>query len=209
MGTDENSRVIDIVGYLKHLWAHKVIFAITFVIVMTIGAGWTMTRPAQYEVTQTVFVTLAAVEDEAQAMQQSASLAGTVSNFAAIASLPIVAKPVLDSNPTMTFEQLQSLVSVTPVGPLAMEMKATGEDPDELQTLVSDLTESWVAVATVQLGESPSPLRFTLNPVDGPVVTDSPRGRLIRLAASGVLALIAGTLAAAVAAALMARRSAL
>lgn len=206
MSTDENSRVIDIVGYLKHLWAHKIIFTITFVIVMTIGAGWTLTRPAQYEVTQTVFVTLAAVEDEAQAMQQSASLAGTVSNFAAIASLPIVAQPVLESNPTMTFEQLQLLVTVTPVGPLAMQMKATGEDPDQTQTLVSDLTASWVAVATDQLGKAPSPLRFTLNPVDDPVVADSPRGRLIRLAASGVLALIAATVIAASSAALMKRR---
>ncbi|MGV8847334.1 hypothetical protein [Tessaracoccus sp.] len=208
MGTDENSRVIDIVGYLKHLWAHKVIFVITFVVVMAIGSVWTLTRPAQFDVTQTVFVTLATVTDEAQAMQQSASLAGTVSNFAAIASLPIVAQPVLDKNPGMTFEQLKTLVSVTPVGPLAMQMKATGEDPEETRTLVSDLTASWVAVAAVQMGEAPSPLRFTLNPVDEPVVVDSPRGRLIRLAASGVLALIASTLATALAAGLVRRRTA-
>lgn len=207
MVADENSRVIDIVGYLKHLWEHKVAFLLTFVVVMTIGSGWALTRPAQYDVTQTVMVTLPKVEDEGQAMQQSDSLPGTVANYVKIASLPIVAQPVLDKHPEVTdFEQLQLLVSVTPVGPLGIDVEASGEDPEVLQALVSDVAESWVTVASAQLSELPDPLRLSLNTVDEPVVIQSARGRLIRLASSGVLALLAAIGMAASAQALANRR---
>lgn len=207
MSTDENERVIDIVGYLQHLWAHKVTFFVTFVLVLGLGAGWTLTRPPTYNVTQTVMVTLPTVETEAQAMQQSASLAGTVSNYVKIASLPIVASPVLKKFPEIiNLEQLRLLVSVSPVGPLAIDLKASGEDQEQLQTLVSDMAQNWVSVAPEQLKELPNHLRFALTIVDEPVVTMGSRGRLIRLAASGVLALIAATGMAAIASAVAQRR---
>lgn len=207
MTGDENNRVIDLVGYLKHLWAHKVVFLVTFLVILGVGAGWALTRPAQYDVTQTVMVTLPTADTEAEATQQTASLHGTVANYVKMASLPVVAQPVIDAHGVDSLEMLRAMVSVTPVGPLAIDLKATGENPDELTGLVGDLAANWVATAPTLITDLPDHLRLTLSAVDTPVVTAAASGRLIRLAASGVLALLAATAVTAAVAAVSSRRT--
>lgn len=205
---DDNNKVIDIVGYLQLLWRHWPVFLVSFIVVMLAGTGWVLTRPAQYDVTQTVVISLPSVEQEAQATQQSASLAGTVATYVKMASLPATMQPVLDKHPDVeSLEALRGLVSITPVTPMAVDLKATGQDAEALKSLVADLAQSWVAVAPEQLGDVPQHLRFSLATVDEPVITAAPGGRLIRLAAVGVVSLLVATVATAVAVSMKGRGS--
>ncbi|HJE52265.1 MAG TPA: hypothetical protein K8V15_09905 [Tessaracoccus flavescens] len=199
---DDNARVIDVVGYVKKLWAHKLVFLIAFLVVLIPGTAWVMTRPAQYDVTQTVLVSLPSVQEEAQATQQQAALAGTVANLVRIAKLPMVADPVMAAHPEIeTLEEYRLSVDVVPVGPLAVEIKATGDDPQALTSLITDVAQSWVQVAPATINPGAAHLDLALSAIGEPVVTATANGRLIRLVAVGALAVIAATVATAIAAA--------
>lgn len=193
MDADENTRIIDIWGYLRRLRRHWVVWLALFIAILCGGAVWALTSPSQSEATQTVLVSLPSVGAEAQAMQQTASLAGTVTAYAKLATMPTVADPVLAAHPEVeSLAALRVLVEVVPVGPLAIDITAIGPDADATSSLVADLASSLAANAPALL-ESPDHLRLRLTPADAPVVLDAGSGRLTRLMAAGVLALIVST----------------
>lgn len=189
--TDSNSQVIDIWGYLKKMWRLRVIWLITFVLVMGAGASYAMTRPTQYLVTQTMLVTLPSAETEAQATQQGAALTGTVASYVKMATMPAVTDTVLAKHPEVHgLEALRGLLTVKPVGPLAIDISASGPDAAPLVSLLGDLGQSFATNAPKSLGKTPEALRFQLVVAGDPVVTGASSGRLLLLVASGVLALV-------------------
>lgn len=207
MDSDENSRIIDVWGYLHRLGHHWLVMLAVFLLVMTAGSAWALTQPNQWEATQTVLVSLPAVDDEAQAMQQSASLVGTVAAYTKLSTMPPVTDPVLAAHPDIeSLEALRLAVEVLPVGPLAIDISATGPDADATSSLVADLAASLAATAP-GLVEAPAHLELALTPVSPPVVTDAGSGRLTRLVAVTVLALMAAMAAGGFADAWKRRRS--
>lgn len=197
---DVNTAVIDVWGYVKRLWRFRWLWLAVFAVIVASGAAYALTRPAQHTATQTVLVTIPEVGTDAQAMQQTSTLGGTVATYVKLGTMPVVTDDVLAKHPEIeNLEMLRALITVKSAGPLAIDIEATGVDAGELSALVHDVGERLSQKAPGAVANAPAHLKFQLSPIGDPVVTQASSGRLILLVAAGVLALLLATAAVVIA----------
>ncbi|MFT3888610.1 MAG: hypothetical protein QM713_10665 [Arachnia sp.] len=199
---------VDLAAYARRLGREWVALVVAFVLVLAAGAAWVLTRPVEYVAAQTLAVTLPTAETEADAIQQGAALPGAVAAMVSLALTPGVMAPVLAAHADIPdVEALTTRVTVGRPTETLLAVSATAATAEEATRLAGDVGAALRDATPTLVPDTPPHLRFGLEAVAEPAARQAPSGRLTRLAAVGVLALLVAVGAAEVAAGVRRRRA--
>lgn len=194
---EENPRTIDIWGFLRQLWAHKLLWVTVFAIVFAAGAAFALTRPPVYKVSQAVMLEVPATTNQAEAIQQAGFLEGASVVFSRLIVIPPVTDAVLAGHPEVDgLADLQERVLVVPTGNSLLEISAEGSDPDSQARLARDLASNFIEELPMLTAGNPANLRVTAALSGDPAVTPVSSGRTFLLAAAFAAAALLATAAA-------------
>ena len=193
----EDSRVIDLWGFLKGLWAEKVVLLSVFAVVLGLGGAYALTRPPVYQVTQSVMISLPAAASSTEAIQQLDALDNVSVALSRLLVRPPVTDKVLASHPEIgSLSELQARVTVLPIGSL-MEIQSEGADAVAEAELVSQLAASFSEqLPHLTQGNSPA-TQFVATVWGEPAVVQVSSGRTILMVGAAALAALVATVAAA------------
>ncbi len=207
---EDDSRVIDLWGFLKGVWAERLVWTCVFVValIVTGGVAWVRTSdpPLSYEVTQSIVFSLPPAQSTAEAIQQSTAPVNeaTLGYFARAAVRPPVTDIFLKSHPEFGSysEFARGLLGQMTIYPVynSLEVRFLGNDPTAATRYVSDLTSSFLEQLPVLTKGNPPPLRYRATAPGDPTVVPIISGgrRSLALLTAAALAALVATIVAAV-----------
>jgi len=200
--TDDDTRVIDLWGFVKTLWVEKWLWLGVFVLLAGAGATYALTRPPVYQATQAVVIGLPPATSQNEAIQQSNMLSGASLVFARVILMPPVTDSVLVKHPEIkSLEALRGRVEVLYTGNFLVEIRSRGADPAAEAALVRDLATSFRDQLPSLADGGQTSLRFVATILGDPAVVAASNGRNSLLVAAAALAALAATVVAALRAA--------
>lgn len=144
----EDDRALDVLGYVMTLRRFLLPAAIVGLVVLALGAAYTLTRPAAYRADVVVLLVPSEVKTDAEATQQAALLPMVARSYSQMGTSRIVLEPVVKAtkDPSLTVETLAPRITVGyPANSLLLRFSVSGSDPTQTATLANRVADSYVA----------------------------------------------------------------
>jgi len=87
MENEAQSRILNIPEILARIWKRKVVFLLSFLLVLAVGCGWVFTKPEEQTAKQLLVFKFPETTAESQATQQAAMLPALVTLAAGLVGL--------------------------------------------------------------------------------------------------------------------------
>ncbi|MGJ6980647.1 Wzz/FepE/Etk N-terminal domain-containing protein [Aestuariimicrobium soli] len=142
-----DDRALDVLGYVMTLRRFLLPAAVVALVVLALGAVYTLTRPAAYTAEVVVLLVPSKVTTEAEATQQAALLPMVARSYSQMGTSRIVLEPVAKAanDPAVTVETLAARVSVGyPANSLLLRFSVSGTDPTKTAALANQVADSYV-----------------------------------------------------------------
>ena len=204
MENEAQSRILNIPEILARVWKRKVVFLLSFLIVLAVGSGVVFTKPEAQTAKQLLVFKFPETTAESQATQQAAILPALVTTYTTLLKHPSVGGPVLEKHPEIpNLQALTERVTFDTPSVISVTVSVTDTDPAKAEALLRDIATSLAENAPKAFAQSPEYLRIGLDPLPQVTVGPARSGRGVQL----VIVVLVGVIVGVGTATLLPRRS--
>jgi hypothetical protein len=204
MDNEAQSRILNIPELLGRIWKRKVVFLLSFLIVLAVGSGVVFTKPEAQTAKQLLVFKFPETTAESQATQQAAILPALVTTYTTLLKHPSVGGPVLEKHPEIpNLQALTERVTFDTPSVISVTVSVTDTDPAKAEALLRDISTSLAENAPKAFAQSPEYLRIGLDPLPQVTVGPARSGRGVQL----VIVVLVGVIVGVGTATLLPRRS--
>lgn len=204
MENEAQSRILNIPELLGRIWKRKVVFLLSFLIVLAVGSGVVFTKPEAQTAKQLLVFKFPETTAESQATQQAAILPALVTTYTTLLKHPSVGGPVLEKHPEIpNLQALTERVTFDTPSVISVTVSVTDTDPAKAEALLRDISTSLAENAPKAFAQSPEYLRIGLDPLPQVTVGPARSGRGVQL----VIVVLVGVIVGVGTATLLPRRS--
>lgn len=204
MENEAQSRILNIPELLGRIWKRKVVFLLSFLIVLAVGSGVVFTKPEAQTAKQLLVFKFPETTAESQATQQAAILPALVTTYTTLLKHPSVGGPVLEKHPEIpNLQALTERVTFDTPSVISVTVSVTDTDPAKAEALLRDIATSLAENAPKAFAQSPEYLRIGLDPLPQVTVGPARSGRGVQL----VIVVLVGVIVGVGTATLLPRRS--
>ena len=204
MENEAQSRILNIPELLGRIWKRKVVFLLSFLIVLAVGSGVVFTKPEAQTAKQLLVFKFPETTAESQATQQAAILPALVTTYTTLLKHPSVGGPVLENHPEIpNLQALTERVTFDTPSVISVTVSVTDTDPAKAEALLRDISTSLAENAPKAFAQSPEYLRIGLDPLPQVTVGPARSGRGVQL----VIVVLVGVIVGVGTATLLPRRS--
>jgi|GEM_PF-903085 len=204
MENEARSRILNIPELLGRIWKRKVVFLLSFLIVLAVGSGVVFTKPEAQTAKQLLVFKFPETTAESQATQQAAILPALVTTYTTLLKHPSVGGPVLEKHPEIpNLQALTERVTFDTPSVISVTVSVTDTDPAKAEALLRDISASLAENAPKAFAQSPEYLRIGLDPLPQVTVGPARSGRGVQL----VIVVLVGVIVGVGTATLLPRRS--
>ena len=204
MENEAQSRILNIPELLGRIWKRKVVFLLSFLIVLAVGSGVVFTKPEAQTAKQLLVFKFPETTAESQATQQAAILPALVTTYTTLMRHPSVGGPVLEKHPEIpNLQALTERVTFDTPSVISVTVSVTDTDPAKAEALLRDISTSLAENAPKAFAQSPEYLRIGLDPLPQVTVGPARSGRGVQL----VIVVLVGVIVGVGTATLLPRRS--
>ena len=204
MENEAQSRILNIPELLGRIWKRKVVFLLSFLIVLAVGSGVVFTKPEAQTAKQLLVFKFPETTAESQATQQAAILPALVTTYTTLLKHPSVGGPVLENHPEIpNLQAVTERVTFDTPSVISVTVSVTDTDPAKAEALLRDISTSLAENAPKAFAQSPEYLRIGLDPLPQVTVGPARSGRGVQL----VIVVLVGVIVGVGTATLLPRRS--
>ena len=140
MENEAQSRILNIPELLGRIWKRKVVFLLSFLIVLAVGSGVVFTKPEAQTAKQLLVFKFPETTAESQATQQAAILPALVTTYTTLLKHPSVGGPVLEKHPEIpNLQALTERVTFDTPSVISVTVSVTDTDPAKAEALLRDI----------------------------------------------------------------------
>ena len=199
MENEAQSRILNIPEILARIWKRKVVFLLSFLLVLAVGCGWVFTKPEEQTAKQLLVFKFPETTAESQATQQAAMLPALVTTYTTLLKHPSVGGSILEKHPEIpNLQALTERVTFDTPSLISVSLSVTDPDPAKAEALVRDVSASLAENAPKAFSQSPSYLHVGLDPLPQVTVGPARSGRAVLLAAVVLVSVMVGVGTAAI-----------
>lgn len=193
MENEAQSRILNIPELLGRIWKRKVVFLLSFLIVLAVGSGVVFTKPEAQTAKQLLVFKFPETTAESQATQQAAILPALVTTYTTLLKHPSVGGPVLEKHPEIpNLQALTERVTFDTPSVISVTVSVTDTDPAKAEALLRDISTSLAENAPKAFAQSPEYLRIGLDPLPQVTVGPARSGRGVQLVIVVLVGVIVG-----------------
>ena len=193
MENEAQSRILNIPELLGRIWKRKVVFLLSFLIVLAVGSGVVFTKPEAQTAKQLLVFKFPETTAESQATQQAAILPALVTTYTTLLKHPSVGGPVLEKHPEIpNLQALTERVTFDTPSVISVTVSVTDTDPAKAEALLRDISTSLAENAPKAFAQSPEYLRIGLDPLPQVTVGPARSGRGVQLVVVVLVGVIVG-----------------
>ena len=193
MENEAQSRILNIPELLGRIWKRKVVFLLSFLIVLAVGSGVVFTKPEAQTAKQLLVFKFPETTAESQATQQAAILPALVTTYTTLLKHPSVGGPVLEKHPEIpNLQALTERVTFDTPSVISVTVSVTDTDPAKAEALLRDIATSLAENAPKAFAQSPEYLRIGLDPLPQVTVGPARSGRGVQLVVVVLVSVIVG-----------------
>ena len=193
MENEAQSRILNIPELLGRIWKRKVVFLLSFLIVLAVGSGVVFTKPEAQTAKQLLVFKFPETTAESQATQQAAILPALVTTYTTLLKHPSVGGPVLEKHPEIpNLQALTERVTFDTPSVISVTVSVTDTDPAKAEALLRDISTSLAENAPKAFAQSPEYLRIGLDPLPQVTVGPARSGRGVQLVVVVLVSVIVG-----------------
>ena len=193
MENEAQSRILNIPEILARIWKRKVVFLLSFLLVLAVGCGWVFTKPEGQTAKQLLVFKFPETTAESQATQQAAMLPALVTTYTTLLKHPSVGGPILEKHPEIPdLQALTERVTFDTPSLISVSLSVTDPDPAKAEALLRDVSASLAENAPKAFAQSPEYLRIGLDPLPQVTVGPARSGRGVQLVVVVLVSVIVG-----------------
>ena len=143
MENEAQSRILNIPEILARIWKRKVVFLLSFLLVLAVGCGWVFTKPEEQTAKQLLVFKFPETTAESQATQQAAMLPALVTTYTTLLKHPSVGGSILEKHPEIpNLQALTERVTFDTPSLISVSLSVTDPDPAKAEALLRDVSAS-------------------------------------------------------------------
>ena len=193
MENEAQSRILNIPEILARIWKRKVVFLLSFLLVLAVGCGWVFTKPEEQTAKQLLVFKFPETTAESQATQQAAMLPALVTTYTTLLKHPSVGGSILEKHPEIpNLQALTERVTFDTPSLISVSLSVTDPAPARAGALLRDVSASLAENAPKAFAQSPEYLRIGLDPLPQVTVGPARSGRGVQLVVVVLVSVIVG-----------------